>query len=207
MKPKSVTRRTALKYVGLISLATHGWLGMAHHARAARPRGYGVDPDLRNRSVTWTKTLNSSQLEALATLCDIVLPDAPPHPSARAIKVDDFLDEWLSAPYPQMQADRLLVLNGLERMDTMMLSELGVPFAKAELTHQIAAFDRVCRSEDDVGFARRLIELICDGYYPTRAGHAAIGYVGNIPLLRFPGAPPSIARHLEEQFKALPPFP
>lgn len=57
-----------------------------------------------------------------------------------------------------------------------------------------------------MGFSHRLIELVCDGYYTTREGHAAIGYIGNVPLLSFPGVPPEIARRLEKALEQLPPL-
>src|SRR5687768_1766000 len=106
-----LTRRSALKFAGIITLAAHGW--HAFPGRAANPvvRGYGTDPDLMRRPVTWPRTLSSSQLAALAALCDIVLPAEPPHPTASAVGVHEFLDEWVSAPYPKMQEDRALMLS------------------------------------------------------------------------------------------------
>lgn len=204
MEGKLVSRRTALKYAGLISLVAHGWCGLPGYAQAGTVRGYGPDPNLLERPVTWHKTLNSSQLTTLATLCDIVLPAEPPHPSAGTVKVHEFLDEWLSAPYPQMESDELTILKGLEELDRVMFGVCGSLFREAELSRQIKVFDRICGSVETMAFARRLIELICDGYYTTREGHAAIGYVGNVPLERFPGAPPAIVRYLEKQLQALP---
>ncbi|WP_157995280.1 gluconate 2-dehydrogenase subunit 3 family protein [Peristeroidobacter soli] len=143
----------------------------------------------------------------LAALCDIVIPAAPPHPSGGMLKVHEFLDEWLSAPYPQMQSDRFIILEGLAKLDEAALGEFGRPFAQMDLPGQAAVFDRLCNFKDSSAFARRLIELICDGYYPTREGHAAIAYVGNVPLERFPGASADIVRHLEQQIQALPGIP
>jgi len=204
MAIESITRRTALKYAGLITLAAQSWRGFPSYATPAPAKGYGTDPDLLKRLVTWPRTLNAAQLKTLAALCDIILPAEAPYPSAAAIGVHDFLDEWVSAPYPQMQADRVTILNGLVALDQSMRSEQGRAFADADLSRQAAAFDRLCSAEATVGFARRLIELVCAGYYTTREGHAAIGYVGNVAQLSFPAPAPEIVQRFEKALSELP---
>jgi len=198
-----VTRRDALKFAGAITLAASVRLAFPNNMSIPAAKGYGTDPDLLKRTVTWSKTLNGRQLAALETLCDIVLPEEPPHPSAGAIGVHEFLDEWLSAPYPQMRADRKVILVGLAALDNATLKETGLSFTQASPSQQGEAFDRACTAEATVEFARRLVELVCGGYYTTREGHAAIGYVGNTALASFPGPPEEIVRHLERQFEAL----
>jgi hypothetical protein len=195
--PNLLTRRSALKFAGVITLAAHGWRGYPARAAASPVHGYGTDPDLLKRTVTWPRTLDLSQLAMLTSLCDIVLPAEPPHPSAGAIGVQDFLDEWVSAPYPQMQSDRIVILNGLVAFDAQMHKDFGVPFQDADLSHQTQAFDRLCEDESTVGFSRRLIDQ----------GHAAIGYVGNVALMNFPGPPPEVIRHFKNTLDALPPLP
>jgi hypothetical protein len=192
-----INRRSALKFAAFVTLAAHRLWALANQLAPSSVPGYGTDPDLLQRSVTWQRTLTASQLATLHALCDIALPAELPHPSAGAIGVHEFLDEWLSAPYPQMQADRLVVLTGLATLDQTTQRELRVPFATASLPAQIALFDRACGSEATAEFSRRLIQLICTGYYATRAGHAAIGYVGNVALSSFLGPPPEVTTHFD----------
>jgi Gluconate 2-dehydrogenase subunit 3 len=201
-----VGRRAALKFAGVITLAAHGWLPFLSHAAIAKVNGYGSDPNLLERTVTWPRTLSAQELAMLAALCDIVLPAEPPHRSAKDIGVHHFLDEWVSAPYPQMQADRTIILDGLAALNGAARKSGDVPFAQVEPAQQAALFDELCGGKETVGFSRRLIQLICDGYYTTREGHAAIGYVGNVALASFPGAPPEIVRHLEKSLEQLPPI-
>jgi hypothetical protein len=198
-----VTRRTALKFAGYITLLAHGWRGFPGQAATLPAEGYGTDPDLLKRTVTWARTLNPSQLAMLADLCDIVLPAEPPHPSAAALRVHEFLDEWISAPYPQMQADRAVILNGLAALDDATRHELHVPFTEADSSQQATMFDHLCSAAATAGFSRRVIELVCAGYYTTREGHAAIGYVGNVALTSFSGPPPDVVRHLDEALSQL----
>jgi hypothetical protein len=203
MASELITRRNALKYAGVIALAASGLHVHVGYAAALPARGYGTDPNLLNRLVTWPRTLSSSQLGILERLCDIVLPAEPPHPSAAAIGVQEFLDEWVSAPYPQMQADRVVILGGVAALEAMAQDRSGIAFVEADAAQQIAVFDQACGKAATAAFARRLIELICDGYYTTREGHAAIGYVGNKPLTSFPEPPPEVLSHLDQALRQL----
>jgi hypothetical protein len=192
-----LTRRTALKYVSLITFVAQGWQGLLSQAAVPLAKGYGTDPDLKTRPVTWSLTLSAEQLQGLAALCEIILPAEPPHPSAAEIKVHEFLDEWVSAPYPQMQADRTTILNGLSAMDDAMRREQGITFSAAGSIRQTALFDSICATPEAVEFSRRLIELVCAGYYTTREGQAAIGYVGNVGRTSFPPTPRGVEGRFE----------
>ncbi|HEY4210840.1 MAG TPA: gluconate 2-dehydrogenase subunit 3 family protein [Steroidobacteraceae bacterium] len=171
--------------------------------------GYGGDPDLQRRQVSWPRILSASHLDLLHELCDWVLPAEPPHRSAGELGVQHFIDEWLGAPYPQMQADREMILNGLEALSRLCDSRLGLAFTVATADQQTALFKELCTSDRAFSaFGRRLVELICAGYYTTRDGHAAIGYIGNVPLDRFPAPPEALvqqfARSLDEDWNSPP---
>jgi Gluconate 2-dehydrogenase subunit 3 len=204
MPTEFITRRAALKYASLITLAAQGWPTMLSAAAPVSARGYGTDPDLLKRPVTWPRTLTAPQLKALAALCDIILPADTPHPSAAAIGVHEFLDEWVSAPYPPMQADRIVILGGLIALDEAIRRQQDLAFSEADVSRQTAVFEQLCGEESTMGFARRLIELVCAGYYTTREGHAAIGYVGNVALTHFPPPTAEIVQHLERALGDLP---
>lgn len=190
------TRRTALKFGSIILLAASR-RGLSN-ALTAVGQGYGPDPDLLRRAPTWSRTLSLQQLSTLRVLCDIVLPAEPPHPSAGAIGAHEFLDEWISAPYTQMNQDRVTILDGLAILDERSQSRWKVPFRELAEPMQSEVFEQICSDRTTRGFARRAIELISGGYYTTREGHAAIGYVGNVPLEVFPDPSPDVIRHFEE---------
>jgi len=204
MIAQSVSRRNTLKFAGVIALAAVGYgHAVSPLIQSQSVRGYGTDPDLFSRSVTWPRTLAKAQLAMLRALADIILPEEPPHPSAAEIGVHEFLDEWVSAPYPQMRADRALILNGLSALDGATRRDHETRFEDAVQAKQIAAFDELCSTPSTARFASRLVELVCGGYYTTREGHAAIGYVGNVGLIRFPGPPPEVVSHLEKAVSLL----
>src|SRR5690606_10139464 len=81
-------------------------------------RGYGKDPALLTPPETpWPLTLAPAQLALLSLLSDIIVPAEGQSPSASAVQVPTVVDEWVSAPYPDQQRDRLTILSALAWLD------------------------------------------------------------------------------------------
>lgn len=159
--------------------------------------GYGRDPNLLEPRVTWPLTLTADQKGAVARLADVFLPGYGASPAASAVGVPDFVDEWVSAPYPQQQHDRGLMLQGLadlkrdavaplHRLDTAQAEDLVAKL------HRRAAAGGVAERRFFSCFRR--ICLI--GYYTAPAGIAELGYVGYQPSARFAGPPPLVLAKL-----------
>src|SRR5882724_11219437 len=111
-------RREAIKWM-LTAAATVSFLETPGLA-AEVARGYGQDPkvmDSYNPGDLWPLTLSENQRRTVAALCDVIVPADEKSPSASQVKVPDFIDEWISAPYPTQQTDRKLVLEGLAWLD------------------------------------------------------------------------------------------
>ena len=53
----------------------------------------------------------------MAALCDVVIPADDRSPSASAVGVTDFIDEFVSAPYPDNVRDGKKILEGLAWLD------------------------------------------------------------------------------------------
>lgn len=203
MQHRLWSRRTALRMAGLVALSVGG-LGYfkSSPARTAIVQGYGPDPNLLERTVTWPRTLSAEHFQMLTLLCDIVLPAEPPHPSAAEIATPEFLDEWLSAPYPDMKADRRIIIDGLDALNAATRGRWGTSFCEIERPRQISTFDTWCSGNElQISFCRRLIALVCSGYYTTREGHAAVGYVGNIGRVEFPGPPPEVVHKFQQALR------
>ena len=166
--------------------------------------GYGTDPDLMNPVLPWARTMTTEQLRTSAALCDAILPADDKSPSASAVGVPDFIDEWVSAPYPQQQDDREIILGGLEALDRQSQIRFGVEFASAgqaqttELIDSIAFADQA--SAEHVGlvkFFERFRYLTVGAYYTTEAGTEDIGYIGNVPISGdYPGPSDAAMAHL-----------
>lgn len=216
-----VDRRTTIKWLAATMAASYAGCGRdetylgdeipggrapgALLGTAATPAtsGYGTDPDLVNPSVPWPLTMTDAQLETAASLCDTILPADERSPAASAVGVPDFIDEWVSAPYPQQQADRLLVLNGLEWLEQESRRRFGLGFAAADERQRITMVDELAGTADSPPrpeqheFFRRFRWLTVGAFYTTEAGIADVRYIGNKAISgEYPGPSEEAMVHL-----------
>ena len=49
----------------------------------------------------WPLTLTKEQRATATALCDLIIPADDTSPAASSVGVVDFIDEWISAPYPE----------------------------------------------------------------------------------------------------------
>ena len=119
--PAVMDRRTMIKWVMAASAATSAGGDFAWAAAPTTPvQGYGTDPDLLKKYAAgdcWPLTLTAGEKSTAAALCDTIIPADDQGPSASSVKVPDFIDEWVSAPYPNHDRDRKLIREGLAWLD------------------------------------------------------------------------------------------
>jgi hypothetical protein len=170
------------------------------------PKGYGGDPDLiklYRPGDVWPLTLSQAQRRTAAALCNLILPDDGRSPGAASVGVVDFIDEWVSAPYPRQIKDRPTILEGLAWMDAEALLRFEKYFAELAESQQQAICDDICyEPKAQPKFARaaafftRYRDLTVGGFYSTPVGHKDIGYIGNVPSTKFDGPPAELLRKL-----------
>lgn len=168
--------------------------------------GYGPDPDLvkaYERGAFWPLTMSARQRQLAASLCDLIIPEDEHSPSASAVGVVDFLDEWISAPYPQQRADRGIVLNGFDWLEKQSQQHYGQPFARLNEARQRAICDPVCnlsrassQLQEPARFFAAYRNLTAAGFYTTLAGRKDLQYIGNVALTHFDGPPVELLRKL-----------
>lgn len=173
---------------------------------AAVARGYGLDPDLLRvyrPGELWPLTFTAEQRRTVVALCEVILPANGEAPSAVAVGVPDFLDEWISAPYPEQRADRPVVLEGIAWIETESRRRHGLGFADLTDAERTGLCARLCgpapvaeEVQSGVASFRKIRHLVAGGYYTTPAGMKEIGYVGNVPLAHFDGPPLEVLRRL-----------
>ena len=156
--------------------------------------GYGTDPNLVKPAVPWPLTLTDDQRAVLRIAADLIIPTDAHSPSGGALPIDAFVDEWVSAPYPQQQRDRVLILSGLAWLDGESGARFGHGFAAANDAERRAIFDNIAfRGKVAPGYGRaanffaRLRGLMLGGFYSLPEGMADIGYIGNTPMSAYPG--------------------
>jgi hypothetical protein len=224
----SISRRTTLAWVaGAVAAGAIAspWL-LDHTTEAAGPdappnwpkpdlppvtaKGYGSDPDLVAPSVPWPLTMSPGQRAQAKTVSGMILPADAHSPSAASLPIDAFIDEWISAPYPQQQEDRVLILSGLAWLDAECKARFGGDFAAAGDTQRRAVFDDIAwRGKVKPGyelparFFARLRALVMGGFYSLPEGLKDIGYMGNAPGTTWPGPTPQALAHLDAGLSGL----
>jgi Gluconate 2-dehydrogenase subunit 3 len=204
-------RRTAIKWM-LTAAAATGLLGRVAHAASAPKAapvtgpGYGTDPDLTKPyqpGDIWPLTLTEAQRATTAVLCGLIIPADATSPSAAQLGVHDFIDEWISAPYPDQAADRVVILEGLAWIDAEAQRRSGRDFTALDAAGQAAICDAICSEKRAApefaaaaNFFARFRDLTAGGFYSTPEGMKDIGYVGNVPLATFDGPTPEALKHL-----------
>ena len=167
--------------------------------------GYGQDPNLMKPSVPWPLTLMPDQRAVLRIAAGLILPADAHSPSGARLHLDAFVDEWVSAPYPQQQRDRVVILSGLAWLDAESAVRFGKNFAQANDTERCAIFDSIAfKAKVQPGYERpafffaRLRALLMGGFYSLPEGMKDIGYIGNTPMTGdYPGPTPEAMAHLD----------
>jgi hypothetical protein len=197
-----IDRRTALAWIGVVGAATAVGAGVVVYGPkmggAHATRGYGTDPKLaKPEKAPWSRIMIQTQLQTAAILADHILPASGAAPSASALGVPDFIDEWVSAPYPEQLKDRPVLLNGLNALSAKVL--------KASAADRAAAMAALQASTDPASklFWKKFRRLTIGAYYTTPAGFKDIGYIGNVPRTVDPGPSDEVKAALERELKKL----
>lgn len=190
-----VDRRTTMKWfmgaMAMGQLAACGdqakgvtWQEMA----VIQAKGVGTDIDFSNTATPWPLTMTEAELLATNALVDLILPGEGDIPFPSKVGVPAFINEWVSAPYPDQHKDRELIIPGLAWLDEQSNKANGVVFAKADPSKQKAILDTIAfkakvapGNEKPAEFFARLRSLTLGAFYTTREGWADIGYMGNTP--------------------------
>jgi hypothetical protein len=197
-------RRVTIKWVLAASVTMPllaSCAGTAGGVRSRRPvmqpRGYGADPNLTRvyrPGDVWPLTFTPPQRRTAAALCDVIIPADSISPNASSVGVVDFIDEWVSAPYPYQQEDRPIIIEGLAWMDDEAVRRYTKSFADLDIPQQGAICDDIAHEpQAQPPFAKaafffaRYRDLTAGGFYSTPVGRKDLQYIGNVALARFEG--------------------
>lgn len=169
-------------------------------------KGYGKDPALI-QGAPWPLTMTPAQLGLSAIVCDILLPRDGQSPSASELNVPTVLDEWISAPYPDQQSDRVTLLSVLAWLNDEATQRFGVDFKQATSAQRLQIIDDIAynKAENPERFARiipafsRFRSIAVAAYYCTPTGSQELGYLGNVPIAGdYPGPSAEAKAHLSQ---------
>jgi hypothetical protein len=169
-------------------------------------RGYGTDPKLVKSykpGEVWPLTLTGAEKKTARALADTILPADQYGPAASEVGVVEMLDEWVSAPYPDQQRDRPLIVTGLDWTEQESAKRFNKGFAEITDAQRRAICDDIAfaskaapRFKGPARFFARFRSICAGAYYATPAGWKAIGYVGNVALEKFEGPPREVLERL-----------
>lgn len=195
-----IDRRTALAWIGVVGAATAVGAGVVVYGPKTGgeriTRGYGTDPKLtKPEPAPWGRIMTDAQLQTAAILADFILPATATAPSASKLGTPDFVDEWVSAPYPDQIKDRSAIMNGLNALSAHVL--------RADAGARTAAMTALQASKDEATrkFFRRFRALTVGAYYTTEAGFKDIGYIGNVPRASDPGPSAEVKAVIERELQ------
>ncbi len=202
-------RRTAIKWMATAAASTAllDQEMFAAQSPSARPAvGYGTDPDIikvYKPGDVWPLTFSDAQRATTAALCDVIIPADAKGPSASSVKVQDFIDEWISAPYFGHDVDKKTIVDGLAWLDAEARKRFQNDFINLVARQRNAICDDICflpktkpEFRQAAQFFRRFRDLTAGGYYSTPEGMRDIGYTGNVAIEKFEGPPPEVLKKL-----------
>jgi len=201
----SLDRRTTIQWMFAAAATVPSLSSLAYapepHARdvADKQAGYGTDPNLMKEwrpGGPWPLTLGTAARLTTIALCDLIIPADDVSPAASSVGVVDFIDEWISAPYPQQRGDRAIILPGLLWIEAESQKRFTKAFAAVDQAQKEAIANDICSATKAAPefataakFFAKFRDLTAGGFYTTPVGMKDIGYRGNTPLETFEGPP------------------
>lgn len=203
-------RRTAIKWLltasAAIAISDRQLFATPQQAATPATEGYGTDPLLNKEYKPgdfWPLTMTDTQRRTAAALCGAIIPAEGSVPSAADLGVHDFINEWISSPYPDQKNDREIVLKGLGWINEETQRRFGKDFADLEEKQMSAICDDLCHAPEakpehaeGAKFFAKFRDLTTSGFFTTPEGMKDIGYIGNTPLAEFKGPPREVLERL-----------
>jgi hypothetical protein len=126
-------------------------------------KGYGPDPSMvkiYQPGDAWPLTFSEPQRRTARALCDVIIPADDASPSASVVGVPDFIDEWISSPYPAQAGDRRIILDGLKWIDEEAKRRFQKSFADLTLEQQTAICDDLASAKPKDKKARCILQTL-----------------------------------------------
>lgn len=207
---RRLPRKDVLAWMGVAASAINsGGLALAAAEKATQEpsgEGYGSDPNMNkvyHPGDFWPLTLGTKDKKTVTILADIILPKDDLGPAASELRVPDYIDEWISAPYERQKNDRKVILSGLKWLNQESNKRFSSDFSGLSHQQRIQICDDICyqpkakpEHKQGAAFFAAFRSLASSAYYATPEGWESIGYVGNVALASFDGPPQSVLDQL-----------
>jgi gluconate 2-dehydrogenase gamma chain len=203
----NISRRTALQVLGSVPAAAGiSWTSaeameaqqQAQQAReAAAGEGAAYEP----------KFFTKPEYATLGILVDLIIPADERSKSATAAGVPEFID-FMMVDQPARQT---AVRGGLRWLDRECDTRFGKTFAACAAEEQTAILDDIAWPEKaeakGLSHGARFFSLVRDltatGFWSSKMGVEDIGYIGNVPVPKWTGAPDEVLQKLGVSYAGL----
>ncbi len=199
--PSGITRRDAMKMLGLVPLAgVLEWSG-ADVERASRfIAAIGTEPSQQFTP----KFFSADEYRTVRVLVDYVIPRDARSGSATDAKVPEFMDFMYSDPQQNTSAQtKTAVHAGLAWLDAEATKRFSKTFVAATDAERRRILDDIAwpakaRAEMAAGvtFFNRFRDMTAAGFFSSAIGWKDLPYIGNVAVAEWKGCPPAALRKL-----------
>jgi gluconate 2-dehydrogenase subunit 3-like protein len=149
-----------------------------------------------NKELQAEKFFTDHEFATITVLADIIIPKDDVSGSASDAKVADFI-EFIVKDMPHHQTP---MRGGLRWLDLQCLKRYEKPFRDCSSQQQIEMVDQIAyprkakpEMQQGVTFFNLMRNLTVTGFYTTKIGYDAVGFVGNRPN-QWNGVPPEVLK-------------
>jgi gluconate 2-dehydrogenase gamma chain len=207
---ENVSRRNLFQILGAAVPAAAVAAGTAGTLEAQHNHGGGGSEKAQAKGPYQRQTFDDHQWQTVRVLCDLIIPADESGPAASAAGVPEYLDDWVAFRTEQdgTQNFRAEILGGLMWIDRESNKLCGKDFADAGANVQKQLLDRIAYpkkvARDDhpgMAFFNQFRSLTVSGYFSSKAGVAALPYLGNVAVTEWKGCDPKVWAILEDRLK------
>ena len=150
--------------------------------------------EARSRGDFSLQFFTDEEYETVRILADMIIPADDRSGSATDVGVPEFMD-FIVTDMPDMQDP---MRQGLAWLDAWSRKRFGASFAACSDAQRVELVDAIAWPEDSdpalgdgVNFFNFFRDLTASGFWTTEAGMADLGYMGNVFVPQWTGAPKS----------------
>jgi gluconate 2-dehydrogenase gamma chain len=185
MKRRDTLKALSLGTFGMAALPTTDLVAAAPDPKPFKTTPARVAEEIeRDKKLMAEKFFTAAELVTIGILCDIIIPADAKSASASQVGVPAYI-EFMAKDQPAYQTP---LRGGLKWLDNTCMKRFGKSFALCSSKERIEMVDDIAYPEDvkpgytqGASFFTQMRNLTLTGFFTTKVGFDALGYVGNTP--------------------------
>lgn len=185
MKRRDTLKALSLGTFGMAALPTTDLVAAAPDPKPFKTTPARVAEEIeRDKKLMAEKFFTAAELATIGILCDIIIPADAKSASASQVGVPAYI-EFMAKDQPAYQTP---LRGGLKWLDNTCMKRFGKSFALCSTKERIEMVDDIAYPNDvkpeytqGASFFGQMRNLTLSGFFTTKVGFDALGYVGNTP--------------------------